>query len=57
MMSISTSGAPGETRTPNLRIRSAALYPLSYGGTGRYYKPNLPVLVARLLSARSWKLV
>ena len=26
-----TSGAPGGTRTPNPRIRSAMLYPLSYG--------------------------
>ena len=24
-------GAPGETRTPNLLIRSQMLYPLSYG--------------------------
>jgi hypothetical protein len=26
-----TPGAPGETRTPNLLIRSQMLYPLSYG--------------------------
>ena len=25
------AGAPGETRTPNLLIRSQMLYPLSYG--------------------------
>ena len=37
VLSDSYSGAPGETRTPNLRIRSAALYPLSYGGAGRLY--------------------
>ena len=32
VLSDSYLGAPGEIRTPNLRIRSAALYPLSYGG-------------------------
>ncbi len=25
-------GAPGEIRTPDARLRTAALYPLSYGG-------------------------
>ena len=30
-MSTSVTGAPGQTRTGNLRIRSPRLYPLSYG--------------------------
>ena len=30
-MSSGGCGAPGGTRTPNPRIRSAMLYPLSYG--------------------------
>src|SRR5690606_5594873 len=28
---VGTKSAPGETRTPNLLIRSQMLYPLSYG--------------------------
>ena len=30
---VRCTGAPGATRTRNLRIRSPLLYPLSYGGT------------------------
>ena len=50
----SHSGAPGETRTPNLRIRSAALYPLSYGGAGRLYNghhdaADLSTMIGRIL--------
>jgi hypothetical protein len=32
--STAGNGAPGETRTPNLLIRSQMLYPLSYGRLG-----------------------
>ena len=32
-------GAPGGTRTPDARLRTAALYPLSYGGAAR---PSYP---------------
>jgi hypothetical protein len=31
VFSLVRYGAPGETRTPNLLIRSQMLYPLSYG--------------------------
>ena len=32
------SGAPGGTRTPDLSVRNAALYPLSYGCMWVYIK-------------------
>jgi hypothetical protein len=36
------SGAPGETRTPNLLIRSQMLYPLSYGRAGSEAAEPIP---------------
>ena len=39
-------GAPGGIRTPDARLRTAALYPLSYGGGAGASLPHRPTLSA-----------
>ena len=43
------SGAPGGTRTPDARLRTAALYPLSYGGAVR---PSYPTRAGAAVNDR-----
>src|SRR5690242_20316683 len=42
-------GAPGGTRTPDARLRTAALYPLSYGGAVR---PSYPTRAGAAVNDR-----
>ena len=39
------NGAPAVIRTRDTRFRKPVLYPLSYRGSGAYFKPNTPTMV------------
>ena len=46
MVSATINGARGGTRTPGARLRTAALYPLSYAGTRGAHLPKYTGLAA-----------
>ena len=48
-MSVPSDGAPGRNRTADASLRTAALYPLSYGGVGRIVpRCTIPIVVPPL---------